>query len=126
MRNRTSGRSEGATAKSRTSGKRALASPLGSLRPGRWAALALMVVALAVPSGAAGYYDQPNGGGSATGRTATELEQRLEAPARLSTGNGFSWADAAVGAGVAAGLAALVGVALAVRRRSHASAGLAV
>ena len=56
-----------------------------------------------------------------TERTATELAQRVEAPAAASAGERFSWADAGIGAGAVAGLAALTGLAYAVRRRAHAS-----
>jgi hypothetical protein len=59
-------------------------------------------------------------------RTATELSQRAEAPTAASAGeasahDGFSWTGAAIGAGAVAGLAALTGVAYAVRRRANVS-----
>lgn len=98
---------------------------------GRWLAIAAAATSLGVPAAAIGASpDLPRGIMGPTNqapatqaglaeRTATELAQRVEAPASASADEGFSWADAGIGAGAVAGLAALAGVGYSVRRRTQ-------
>jgi hypothetical protein len=103
----------------------------------RWLGAAAVAVSLVVPSAAlSASPDLPRGIMGPTNetnavetalfeRTPTELGVRVDspaaAPAATSADEGFEWADAAIGAGVVAGLAALIGVAYAARRRTHGS-----
>jgi hypothetical protein len=97
---------------------------------GRWLAVAAVAASL-VPAAALGSSpDPPRGimgptnhvpGPGPAHRTANELAQRVEAPPTANPDDGFSWADAGIGAGAVAGLAALAGVGYSVRRRTHAA-----
>jgi len=72
-----------------------------------------------LPRGIMGATNETAGGTAQ--RTPTELSQRVETLAPSgNAGEGFSWADAAVGAGVAiAGFVTLTGASHAIRRRSR-------
>jgi hypothetical protein len=105
----------------------------------RRVAIAAVAITLVVPAGALAWSDPPSGisgptnQGAATQqnlfeRTATELGHRVEGPVasdRVSlspaptAGDGFSWADAGIGAGAVVGLAAVTGAAFLIRRRAH-------
>ena len=59
--------------------------------------------------------------GSPATPTTTPVATPVAVPAPVSTGNGFDWADAAIGAAVAAGTLALLGLAgIGVRARGFA------
>jgi hypothetical protein len=103
----------------------------------RWLAVTAAALSLVVPATALGWSDPPSGISGPTNqraadqtglaeRTVTELSQQVEAPVPASAGeasarDGFSWADAGIGAGAVTGLIALTGAAYLFRRRAHPS-----
>ena len=98
---------------------------------GRWLAIAAVGTSPGSPAAALGSSSDPPRGimgptndGPATQiglaeRTPTELSLRVEAPSAANPDDGFSWADAGIGAGAAAALGGLAGAAYAVRRRAQ-------
>ena len=74
-------------------------------------AILLVAIALVVPAAALGMTDPGSGQSQSGGGLG---------PASLTVDNGgFSWGDAAIGAGVALVLVALVGTAIGVQRHRH-------
>lgn len=85
----------------------------------RGLALAIAVASLGSPAFAAGQaepQDPPRGINGATNDSGQRPE-RPPAPPATSADEGFSWEDASIGAGAVAGLVAVTGAGLAIRRR---------
>jgi hypothetical protein len=115
MRHVTSTAHEDGVAKRQEGVKGTQATRRHRSRAGRCAALVLAAASLAIPTGAAAYA-QPGGFGGASSHAQT-----ASAPPESSDPGGFSWGDAGIGAGTVAGLVALTGTGLAIRRRGHVS-----
>ena len=82
-------------------------------------ATCLAIGAIAAPSAQASGWRPPEGPGG-SGPTLTNAFQQSASTASTDPSNGFDYADAAIGAGVAGGVALLItGGTLGVRRRSQ-------